>query len=62
MVDFGKILKKGKKIFELKDNGGDWGRCEECNQRRKLFPFKDAEDQVWMLCESCIELFLGEDF
>jgi len=61
MSDFGNILKRGRKMFNTKKNGGKWGRCEECDERALLFPYKDVEKEVWMLCEVCAAEFVKEE-
>ena len=60
MAGFGDILKKGKRRYDIKSKGGDWGRCEECDERARLYPFDDEKDQIWMLCEDCTEIFVNE--
>lgn len=61
MSDFGNILKRGRRMYDMKDQGGDWGRCEECDERRILFPYDDEEKQTWMLCEQCIAIFVKDE-
>ena len=61
MGDFGSIMRRGRKMFEMKDNGGKWGACEECNKRRLLFKYYDSEEELWMLCEECITTYTKED-
>jgi len=61
MSGFGSILKKGKKLFNTKDKGGEWGRCEECNARAILYKYFDEEKQMWMLCEQCITIFTNDE-
>lgn len=60
MSDFSNILKRGRKIFEIKDGGGVWERCEECGERLLCFPYKDVEDETWLLCEECTTIFVKE--
>jgi hypothetical protein len=61
MSDFGNILKRGRKIFNTKNSGGVWGRCEECNARAFLFKYVDEENQTWLLCEQCINTFTKDE-
>ena len=61
MSDFGSILKKGRKIFNTKDKGGRWGRCDECNARALLYEYIDEEKQVWQLCETCTVMFTKDE-
>jgi len=61
MSDFGNILKKGKKLFSTKANGGHWSRCEECHAMALLFDYVDNEKQVWKLCEQCISSFVKDE-
>jgi len=61
MGDFGSILRRGRRMFDMKDKGGKYGRCEECNKRAPLFEYKDVEEQVWTLCEECITMYTKED-
>ena len=61
MTDFGNILKRGRKMFDLKKKGGEWGRCEECDERAQLFPYSDEEKEVWLLCEICATSFVKEE-
>ena len=61
MSDFGSILRKGKKIFITKQRGGKFGRCEECNDRSKLYEYLDNEKVIWMLCETCITIFTKDE-
>lgn len=60
-MDFGNILKRGRKIFNTKDKGGVWGRCEECDERALVYPYNDAEKQVWQLCEECISIMIKDE-
>ena len=61
MADFSSILKRGKKSFDAKAKGGKWGKCDECTERRLLFPYHDAEDEVWDVCEECMNTFIKEE-
>jgi len=54
MGSFGDLLRKGKKRSSIKDNHGKWGRCETCQNRRLLYPYVDAKNQTWQICEFCI--------
>lgn len=60
-MDFSKILENGKKRFETKSNKGKWGRCDYCDQRQLLFPYKDSKKEAWSLCDDCINIFVEED-
>lgn len=59
-MSFSDIMKRGKKQFEIKDQCGEWGRCEHCDERRLLFPYRDDKNEMWRLCESCSNLFIKE--
>lgn len=61
MSDFNDILKRGKRVFDLKDKGGTWGRCEDCGKRSPLFPFEDSDGEIWMFCETCLLDFIKEE-
>jgi hypothetical protein len=61
MGDFGSILRRGKKMFDIKDSAKKWERCEECNKRDILYAYRDKEDQPWWLCEECITIYTKED-
>ena len=61
MSDFSNILRRGRRLFDMKDKGGKWGRCEECDSRALLFPYKDFEEETWMLCELCAADFAKEE-
>lgn len=61
MGDFGSIMRRGRKMFDMKDKGGTWERCEECNKRALLYKYYDSEDQVWLLCEECITIYTKEE-
>ena len=60
MSGFGKLLKKGQRRHGIKSTRGQWGRCEECDERAILHPYRDVENQTWMMCEKCIELYVNE--
>jgi hypothetical protein len=60
-MGFSDVLRRGKRIFGVKDKGGKWGRCEECDERALLYPYDDKEGQVWMLCEYCLEILAKDD-
>lgn len=60
MSDFSDILRRGRKKFTIKDQKGEFGRCEECNARALLYKYVDKEKQTWTLCEKCIETFTKE--
>ena len=61
MADFSTILKKGRKVFSTKEKGYTWARCEECNERARLYEYIDEETQKWMLCEKCITIFTNDE-
>lgn len=61
MTDFGKLLKKGRRRHQIKSRPSEWDRYEQCDERAKLYPFYDAKNQVWMLCDQCADLFADED-
>ena len=60
MADFGDLLKKGRDMAKLKDKGGKWGRCEECNEMTILYNFIDKENEKWELCEQCSKAFIED--
>ena len=60
MANFGDILRKGRKVFNLKDSGGQYGRCEECGEYRLLYDFIDKEKEKWKLCETCSKDLIEE--
>jgi hypothetical protein len=61
MGNFGDILKRGKKLFDIKSRDGKFDRCEECNARAPVYKYIDEEEQNWMLCETCIKDYIKED-
>jgi len=58
MADFGNILKNGKRRAAIKSTKGKWLKCDSCSSRRLTFPYKDNQDYVWQICETCIEGFV----
>lgn len=60
-MDFGKILKRGQRKFQTRDQRGEWGLCEYCEERRKLYSYKDNKHELWKLCDYCIDLFVKEE-
>lgn len=61
-MNFNDIMSRGKKKFVVKDTSkSKWGKCEYCEERRKLHPYNDSHDEPWMLCEQCIEIFIKEE-
>lgn len=60
-MKFGDLLKRGKKRYAIKARSSRWGRCEQCDNREKLYPFYDEKKQAWMLCASCSDIFADED-
>jgi len=61
MSDFGNILRRGRRMFDMKNEGGIWGRCEECDERALLFSYIDDEKETWKLCEICATDFVKEE-
>lgn len=61
MSNFTDILKHGKKRFKVKNNKGEYGKCEYCDNRYLLFSYKDNNDEKWILCEECIDVFVEEE-
>jgi len=61
MSDFGSILRRGRKMFDLKEKGGTWQRCEECDEMRECYPYVDEKNEVWMLCEECTKIFVKDE-
>ena len=61
MTGFSDILKRGRKIFDMKDTGGKWNRCEECGERRLCFDYSDCQNEIWVLCEQCTNTFVKEE-
>ncbi len=61
MADFGDILKQGKRRFKVKNIIGSWNKCEHCDERRYLFPYKDDQSESWDLCDSCADVFIREE-
>jgi hypothetical protein len=61
MSDFGSILKRGRKIFNTKNSGGKFDRCEECNARALVYKYLDEENQEWLLCEQCLNTFTKDE-
>jgi len=60
-MSFADILEQGKKQFQTKDARGDWGRCEYCDGRLLLYPYKDNINEMWNLCEDCLTIFIKEE-
>lgn len=61
MVDFGTILKRGKRRAEVKEDPGVWGRCESCDDRRLLRPYRDQKGEIWKLCDECSDSYIKEE-
>lgn len=59
-MSFADIMKRGKKQFQVKEQRGEWGRCEYCDERKLLFPYKDNKNEAWQLCELCSSMFIKE--
>ena len=60
-MDFGKILKQGKRRFGTKDSAVKWGRCDYCDERKQLFNYNDNKNEMWMLCSSCTDIFIEDE-
>lgn len=61
MVDFGTILKRGKRRFMAKKGIGTWGNCDSCDERRLLYKYDDNDNKDWKLCEECTNSFVKEE-
>lgn len=61
MADFVDIIKRGKKRFKVKDKKGKFGRCEYCDKRNLLFPYRDSKNELWLLCSNCTNIFIEEE-
>ena len=61
MASFGDILKQGRKRFETKNSLGGWGKCESCDERKYLFPYRDEKNEKWTLCDGCSDMFIKEE-
>jgi len=63
MADFGSILRKGKRRFEIKNKTPipSWGRCEACEVRTKVFPYNDEKKEIWLLCGECADMFIKDE-
>jgi hypothetical protein len=61
MVDFGTILKRGKRRAMAKKDVGHWGNCDSCDERRLLHNYGDNDDKSWKLCEDCTNSFVKEE-
>ena len=61
MAGFGDILKQGKKRFKVKHVTGSWGKCESCDERKRLFSYRDDKDETWYICDTCADLFIKEE-
>lgn len=61
MSGFGSILKRGRKMFNIKDAGGKWQRCEECDEMRKCFNYVDEREEIWVICEECMKEFVKDE-
>lgn len=61
MSNFNDIMKRGKRMFDMKNKGGTWKRCEECDERALCFSYVDEKNEVWMLCEDCISEFVKDE-
>jgi len=63
MTDFGKIMRRGKRRFNIKQNApiSKWDRCEACDVRIEVFPYNDEKGEVWLLCAECTNLFVKDE-
>jgi hypothetical protein len=61
MSDFGDIMRRGRKMFDMKSKGGTWNRCEECDTRALCYPYIDEKNEVWVLCEDCTNEFVKDE-
>ena len=60
-MDFGKILKQGKRKFNIKNRPSKWGKCEACDVRRMLYAYDGKKRDIWMLCEECLETLIKDE-
>lgn len=56
-MSFGKLIGKARRRYQTKSRGGKYGRCEQCDERLPLYEYIDERKNVWMLCESCSDVF-----
>ena len=61
MGDFSEIMRRGKRMFDMKRKGGSWERCEECDVRDICYPYLDEKDEVWVLCDECMSEFVKDE-
>lgn len=61
MANFSDIMKHGKRMFDIKNKGGKWNKCEECGERRTCFIYDDDKEETWLLCEECANSFVKEE-
>ena len=61
MANFSDIMKRGQRNFDLKEGGGSWNRCEECDERALCYPYIDEKSEVWILCEECTNEFVRDE-
>ena len=61
MAGFSDILKQGKRRFKVKNGRGKYGKCEYCDTRQKLFQYYDGKKELWLLCNSCANIFIEEE-
>jgi ribosomal protein S27E len=60
-MDFGKILKKGKKIFNIKNTSKDqWNKCEACETRQIVYSYIVDNDK-WLICADCLKNFVKDE-
>jgi len=61
MTDFADLLKRGRRMFDMKNKGGKWFNCEECGERRLCFAYDDDKEETWFLCEECASVFIKDE-
>jgi len=48
-MDFTDILKQGKKRSCVKGARGEYGNCDYCEERMRLFEYLDVKKELWYL-------------
>jgi len=61
MTDFGDILRRGRRNYNIKQLPSEWGRCDACGERKLLHPYDSEKKEIWMLCEECSDVFVKEE-
>lgn len=60
-MNFSKILKKGKRIFNVKSNiRGQWNKCEACERRQIVYSYIVNNDK-WLVCDDCLKNFIKDE-